>query len=105
MRLDTWDKPAFACLASRFPYETEITKSKLEQVENAEEVLSFLGLKQFRVRYHNDVARIEVAKDDFTLILSNSEEIIRKYKKIGFKFVALDIEGYRTGSLNEALKK
>jgi uncharacterized protein len=105
MNLDTWDKPAFACLASRFPYGTEITKSRLEQVEKAESFLHFLGVKQFRVRYHTEVARIEVSKKDFQIILTHSDEIVKKFKELGFKYVTLDIEGYRTGSLNEVLKQ
>lgn len=104
MDLDTWDKPSFACLASRFPYGIEITKSRLEQVENAELFLLSLGIRQFRVRYHNEVARIEVNKNDFQPILNHSDEIVKKFKEIGFKYITLDIEGYRTGSLNEVLK-
>jgi uncharacterized protein len=105
MDLETWDKPAFACLASRIPYRVEITRSKLNQVENAELFLSSLGLKQFRVRHHDEVARIEVLKNDFQNLLKHSDEIINKFKKLGFKYITLDIEGYRTGSLNEVLKK
>jgi uncharacterized protein len=105
MNLETWDKPAFACLASRFPYGTEITKSRLEQVEKAESFLYALDVKQFRVRYHNEVARIEVSKDDFQVILNNSDKIVNKFKELGFKYVTLDIEGYRTGSMNEVLQK
>ena len=105
MQLDTWDKPAFACLASRFPYGIEITKSRLDQVEKAEAFLYSLDIKQFRVRYHTDIARIEVEKNDFPLILKHSDEITKKFKKIGFKYVTLDIEGYRMGSLNEVFHK
>ena len=104
MGLPTWDKPAFACLASRFPYGTEITKSKLEKVEKAEDFVRNLGVKQFRVRFHDDIARIEVLKDDFQTVLRNSDEITQRFKELGFKYVALDIEGYRTGSLNEVLE-
>ena len=103
MNLPTWNKPAFACLASRFPYGTEITKDKLKKVELAEDFVRNLGVKQFRVRYHEDVARIEVLKDDFENVLKNSEKITERFKEIGFKYVTLDIEGYRTGSLNEVL--
>ncbi len=103
MHLDTWDKPAFACLASRFPYGIKITKSKLTQVEKAESFLFSLGVKQFRVRYHDEIARIEVLKNDFQIILDNSEKITKYFKELGFKYVTLDIEGYRTGSLNEGL--
>ena len=105
MGLDTWDKPAFACLASRFPYGIEITKPRLEQVEKAELYLRSLGFKQFRVRYHIEIARIEVSKNDFQQILAHSDEIVKKFRELGFNYVTLDVEGYRTGSLNEVLKK
>ena len=101
--LDTWDKPAFACLASRFPYGIEITKPRLEQVEKAELYLRSLGFKQFRVRYHVEIARIEVSKNDFQQILAHSDDIVKKFRELGFNYVTLDIEGYRTGSLNEVL--
>ena len=103
--LDTWDKPAFACLASRFPYGTEITKARLKMVENAEDFIRHFGVKQFRVRFHVEIARIEVSRDDFQIVLEHSDEIVKKFKEIGFKYVTLDIEGYRTGSLNEVLKR
>jgi uncharacterized protein len=104
MRLKSWNKPAKACLASRFPYGTKITNERLKQIERAESYLSNLGLNQIRVRHHNDTARIEVKKDDFTKILKHSKKIIQEFKKLGFTYIALDIEGYRTGSLNEVLK-
>jgi uncharacterized protein len=103
MNLDTWNKPSFACLASRFPYGTEITKLRLEQVEKAEMFLNSLGLKELRVRCHNEIARIEVAKDVFQTVLKYSKEIVKQFKEFGFKYVTLDIEGYRSGSLNEVL--
>ncbi len=105
MHLDTWDKPAFACLASRFPYGVKITKSKLMQVEKAESFLFSMGVKQFRVRYHEEVARIEVLQDDFQTILKHAEEITKYFKEIGFKYITLDMQGYRTGSLNEVLER
>jgi len=105
MGLNTWDKPAFACLASRFPYGVEITRSKLEQVEKAESFLYNLGIKQFRVRYHNEIARVEVLKDEFQTIFEHSNEIVKRFKELGFKYVTLDIEGYRKGSMNEVLKQ
>ena len=105
MHLDSWNKPAFACLASRFPYGVEITKSRLEQVENAESFLYSIGIKQFRVRYHNKIARIEVDKNDFQPILLHSDEIVKEFKELGFKYITLDIEGYRAGSLNEVFKQ
>jgi uncharacterized protein len=101
--LNTWDKPAFACLASRFPYGTEITKEKLKMVEHAELFLHSIGVKQFRVRYHSEIARIEVSKNDFQKIIIHSDEITKKFKNLGFKYITLDIEGYRAGSLNEVL--
>lgn len=101
MSLNTWDKPTFACLASRFPYGTKITKSRLEMVGKAEEYIQDFGVKQFRVRFHDEIARIEVLKDDFQTIIDNSDEIVKRFKELGFKYVTLDIRGYRTGSLNE----
>lgn len=103
MKLDSWDKPAQACLASRFPYGTKITKERLKQVEQAESYLSNLDLDQLRVRYHNDIARMEVTKNDFQKILKNAKKITQQFKKLGFTYITLDIEGYRTGSLNEVL--
>ena len=105
MKLDTWDKSAFACLASRFPYGEKITKTKLKRVEQAESFLFTLGIKQLRVRYHGDTARIEVLKNDFEKIIRNSDEIISYFKKLKFTYVTLDLQGYRTGSLNEGLIK
>ena len=104
MNLDTWDKPAFACLASRFPYGTEITKERLDKINKAESVIRNLGIKQFRVRYHDEIARIEVDKRDIQLLLKHSKEIIKRFKELGFIYITLDLEGYRTGSLNEVLK-
>lgn len=103
MGLTSWDKPAFACLATRFPYGTEITTEKLDMVEKAEGHIQNLGIKQIRVRYYDETARIEVLKQDFPRILDKSEDIVKKFREIGFKYVTLDIQGYRTGSLNEVL--
>lgn len=105
MNLKTWDKPAFACLASRFPYGIKITKKRLNMVEKAENFIQDYGAKQFRVRHHNEIARIEVSKNDFQKIIDKSDEIVKKFKEIGYNYVTLDIEGYRSGSLNEVLKK
>jgi len=104
MNLETWDKPVLACLASRFPYGTKITKKRLRQIELAEKYLSNLGLHQIRVRHHDMIARIEVKKDDFNKILKQKEKIVNYFKKLGFAYITMDIEGYRTGSLNEVLK-
>ncbi|MBC7333889.1 MAG: ATP-dependent sacrificial sulfur transferase LarE [Actinobacteria bacterium] len=101
--LPTWDRPAFACLASRIPYGQKITSSKLRKIEEAESFLLFLGFKQVRVRYHEPVARIEVEKDKIPEILDKTlrEKIIAKLKEIGFKYITIDLEGYRSGSMDE----
>lgn len=105
MELPTWDKPAFACLASRIPYGINITREKLAMVEQAEEYLMHVGFKQFRVRHHGEIARIEVLPADRSRFLEEPlyQDIIREYKKIGFAYVTLDLEGYRMGSMNEVL--
>jgi uncharacterized protein len=101
--LPVWDKPAFACLGSRFPYGTQITPEKLAQVEAAEEALWDLGFRQFRVRYHGDVARIEVEPADMARALEHAPRIVDRFKReAGFTYVALDLGGYRRGSMNEA---
>ena len=104
MNLPTWDKPSFACLASRFVYGETITKEKLVMVGTAEEVLRSIGIKQFRVRMHGKtVARIEVLPEDFAVVLEHRSEILGKYRELGFTYVAMDLAGYRTGSMNETL--
>ncbi len=105
MHLESAEKPAFACLASRFPYGVKITKGRLRQVEQAETFLFSLGVHQCRVRYHKDVARIEVAKPDFQNILAHADGIVKRFKKLGFTYITLDVEGYRAGSMNEVLQK
>ncbi|MGV7929795.1 MAG: ATP-dependent sacrificial sulfur transferase LarE [Spirochaetota bacterium] len=106
MGLPNWDKPAQACLASRFPYGTRITAERLDVVERAERVLASLGLSQFRVRYHGEVARIETLREEAHIVLNgvNAAEITARFREIGFRYVALDVQGYRTGSLNEVLE-
>jgi len=105
--LPAWDRPSFACLASRFPYGQEITKEKLKMVETAEQFLLDLGFIQVRVRHHGDIARIEVSKDELNKFFNEHlmDQIARKFKETGFPYVTLDLQGYRTGSLNEVLKK
>lgn len=106
--LPTWDKPSFACLASRFPYHHKITKSTLRKIDKAEEFLYQCGFKQVRVRAHKDIARIEVPTEDTKRILSNQalqKDIVKRLKRLGFSYATLDLEGYRTGSMNEVLKK
>jgi len=105
LHLKSSEKPAFACLASRFPYGVKITRARLKQVESAEEYLFSLGIEQSRVRYHDHIARIEIASNDFHTILSYAKKIIKRFKTLGFTYITLDLEGYRTGSLNEVLKK
>jgi uncharacterized protein len=103
--LPTWSKPSFACLASRFPYGEEITVERLARVERAEQWLmdAGLGLAQMRVRSHGDMARIEVPPADISRIAARAEEIAAALKSFGFAYVALDLQGYRTGSMNETL--
>lgn len=107
MGLKTWDKQSFACLSSRFPYGEKITHVRLKMIDRAEQLLLDLGFKQVRVRFHGDIARIEIAQDDFPKILEHDvrEQIYREFKEIGFKYTALDLKGYRTGSMNEGLIK
>ena len=101
--LRTWDKPAFACLSSRFPYGTPITVEKLKQVATAERAIRELGFRGFRVRHHDTVARLEVDPDDFPRVVELHSEIVAKLREAGYRFVTLDLQGYRSGSLNEGL--
>ena len=105
MGLPTSDKPSFACLASRFPYGERITAGALERVERAEQWLldAGLGLKQLRVRSHGALARIEVPSDAIPRLAARAAEIAAAFKELGFSYVALDLLGYRTGSMNETL--
>ncbi len=103
MDLPNWDKPSFACLSSRFPYGEKITKEKIVMVEESEDFLYNMGVKQYRVRCHGKLARIEVGKEDFPKLLAAAGKLTEKFKKFGFDFVCLDLEGYRTGSMNEVL--
>jgi uncharacterized protein len=107
MNLPTADKPAFACLASRFPYGTRITEKKLKAVDAVETELRKLGFSQVRVRHHGDVARIEVLPAEMKKLMKPaiSGKIVRAAKKAGFLYVSLDLEGYRTGSMNAMLKQ
>lgn len=103
MNLPTWNKGSFACLSSRFPYGTEITKDRLEKVGKAEDLLREIGFKQFRVRYHNEVARIEILPGNFPKLIENRLKIVGEFRKLGFLYVTMDLLGYRTGSMNEKL--
>jgi uncharacterized protein len=103
--LPTWNKPSFACLSSRFPYGKKITIPKLKMVEEAEQFLLDMGLRQVRVRHHGEIARIEVSPEERVKFFDVEvmDKIGDKFKKIGFAYVTLDILGYRTGSMNEVL--
>ncbi|MDR2648383.1 MAG: ATP-dependent sacrificial sulfur transferase LarE [Clostridiales bacterium] len=105
--LPTWDKPSFACLSSRFPYGEDITAERLNQIDDAEQFLLDLGVRQVRVRHHNKLARIETDENGF-IVLSDRrtrERIHKRFREIGFTYIALDLLGYRTGSMNETLKE
>jgi uncharacterized protein len=103
--LPTWNQAASACLSSRIPYGSPVTVEKLRMIDRGEEVLRTLGFHQFRVRHHGDVARIEFAPDEMPKALSMEmfEKLGRSFREIGFRFVAVDVQGYRTGALNEVL--
>ncbi len=107
MELPTWNKQPFACLASRFPYGQEITHEKLRMIDRAEQYLLDLGFRQVRVRHHGEVARIEVAQDERSRFFDTDlmDDVSAKLKEAGFRYVTLDLQGYRTGSMNEGLKK
>ncbi|NMP21370.1 ATP-dependent sacrificial sulfur transferase LarE [Sulfobacillus harzensis] len=98
--LSNWDKPASPCLASRIPYHTPVTVERLKQVEVAEDALHSLGFRQVRVRHHGALARIEVPIQDLPAILTHREAIVRAIKQAGYRFVALDLDGLKSGSLN-----
>ena len=99
--LPNWNKPASPCLSSRVPYGIMITPEILEKIEKAEDVLRDLGLMQFRVRYHKEIARIEVEKKDFEVVLANADLINKKFRDIGFAYTCLDLRGFKSGRLNE----
>jgi pyridinium-3,5-biscarboxylic acid mononucleotide sulfurtransferase len=103
--LENWDKPSSPCLASRVPYGTNITPEILEKIEKCEAYLKDLGIKQVRLRHHGDVARIEVAEPDICILAEseNRKKVIEAIKNLGYKYVALDLQGFRSGSLNEVL--
>jgi pyridinium-3,5-biscarboxylic acid mononucleotide sulfurtransferase len=101
--LPVWDKPASACLASRIPYGEEVTAQKLTQIEAAEDFIRELGIRGFRVRHHGEIARIEAPLEQMGIILENSTLVNEALRKIGFKFVTLDLGGYRRGSFDEGL--
>jgi uncharacterized protein len=105
--LPNWDKPALACLSSRIPYGSEVTVEKLNQVAEAERFLRSMGFTQVRVRHHAKIARIELLKEEMSKLSEPglSEKIISRLKEIGFAYITVDLQGYRSGSMNEGFKK
>jgi len=103
--LPTWDKPSFACLASRFPYGEEITEEGLRMVDEAEDFLFGLGFKQVRVRHYGNLARIEILKEEMASLMNGSlrEKVVNHLKEIGYLYITLDLQGFRSGSMNEVL--
>jgi uncharacterized protein len=103
--LPTWDEPASACLSSRIPYHSEVTDEKLRTIERAEQAVRALGFRVFRVRHHDTLARLEIARDEMARALEPeiSAAIVRELKAAGYRHVSLDLQGYRMGSLNEGL--
>lgn len=107
LNLPTWDKPSSPCLSSRFPYGTAIDLEKLKKVGACEVFLKQLRFREFRVRFHGELARIEVAQSEIDRLLEKEirDAIVKKFKEVGFNYVSLDLQGFRSGSLNEALPK
>lgn len=104
--LSTWDRPASACLSSRIPYGTAVTAQTVRTVDRGEDALRSLGFRQFRVRYHGELVRLEIAKEEFPKAFTPemAGEFARLFKALGFHYVTLDVEGYRQGSMNEVLQ-
>lgn len=103
LNLPNWDRPSFACLSSRFPYGVEITQELLARLDGCESLLRELGFRQFRVRHHDTVARIEVEPPDIPRIVEHRETINARFKALGYTYVAVDLEGYRSGKMNDTL--
>ncbi|MDB4957642.1 MAG: Queuosine synthesis-like protein [Myxococcales bacterium] len=101
--LRTWDKPQLACLSSRFPYGTKITPDRLRRVDEFEDGLRELGFRQVRVRFHDTIARLEIDGDELPRIINVREQVVALGKRLGFAYIALDLGGFRSGSLNEVL--
>ncbi len=105
LNLPSWNKPAIACLSSRIPYGIEINVEKLEKIAACERFLQELRFREFRVRYHGDLVRIELAPEEINRVFdpTTREAIVQRFKEIGFTFISVDLQGYRTGSMNESL--
>ena len=104
--LPTWDKPSFACLSSRFQYGDAITAAKLRQIDEAEAFVRSLGFRQFRVRHHDRLARIELPAEEMPRLWQEDRHgaIVRRFRELGYLYVTLDLQGFRSGSANEALR-
>lgn len=105
LKLPTWDKPSLACLSSRIPYGVSISKAALDKISQGENFLRKLGFKQVRIRHYDGFARIEVEKNKIPLLIKKKETIVEKLKNLGYNYITIDLEGYRTGSMNEVIKK
>ena len=107
MDLPTWDKPSFACLSSRIPFGMPVTVEALARIEAAEDVLRALGFRQFRVRHHDTIARLELGQDEMSRLFDSElrDRFVTELKRLGYHYVTLDLAGYRTGSMNEALRR
>ncbi|RKD22831.1 TIGR00268 family protein [Ammoniphilus oxalaticus] len=103
MDLDTWNKPSFACLSSRIAYGEEITLGKLSSIDQAEAWIRNFGIRQVRVRHHDQMARIEVEEGDFPRLVEIRQQVIEKLKELGYQYVTLDLSGYQSGSMNKLL--
>jgi len=103
--LGTWDKPSLACLASRVPYGTKISPRLLNRINQAEVYLKKIGFRQVRLRHYNGLCRIEVEQRDILRLISKRKQVVDKLKKLGYNYVTIDLEGYRTGSMNEGIKR
>jgi uncharacterized protein len=104
-KISNWNKPSLACLSSRIPYGVKINEEVLKKIYLAEKLLKNSGFKQLRVRHHGDIARIEVNKEDIKKLLLLTPEKLEKIKKIGYNYITVDLQGYRTGSMNESIKR
>ena len=104
--LPTWDKPASPCLSSRLAYGTPVTIERLRTVDTGEQAMRDLGFREFRVRHHGELVRLEVAPEELDKALRRevTDELARRFRALGFRYVTLDLHGYRTGAMNEVLK-
>ncbi|MGM0876795.1 MAG: ATP-dependent sacrificial sulfur transferase LarE [Bacillota bacterium] len=103
LNLPTWEKPSFACLSSRIAYGEKITQEKLTKIEKSEYYLKQLGIRQVRVRTHGDIARVEVEPEEMQVVLNNHKNIMSKLQSFGYQYVTLDLQGYKSGSMNKML--